>query len=278
MAAEHEWDGKVDGDTVRPGQLVCSSGDLIGVVDNSDHEWWQGYLAADPTGAHVLGWFPVAYVKETKRRPTAAPAAVLPAAAAPPPPAPAAPKLDVPSKAERNAAFDRMDMNGNGGLSLAEIDKAIVETFPQFNHKPALIRAYKAADRDNSGFITRREFAKLLHFLGYFNDLWGMFEEIDKDHDRRLSFEEFKNASALVGHPMSEEEASSEFIRMDEDGGGVVLFDEFCVWCAHRHIGDGFEDEDEAVVDKSAHYQVPGGGLARRKKKTLKKKKARPSP
>jgi hypothetical protein len=109
--------------------------------------------------------------------------------------------LNVPSKAARDALFDRFDANGplkgaeqqqalsrapvtccylvspldalsclfdspsqlkltpcvhvrnmrslagNGGLSLAEIDKAVLELYPTFNNKPALMRAYKAADR-----------------------------------------------------------------------------------------------------------------------------------
>ena len=37
---------------------------------------------------------------------------------------------------------------------------------------------------------------------------------------------------------------------MDTDGGGVVLFDEFCVWCAHRHLGAGFEEDDVGAVDR----------------------------
>ena len=39
-----------------------------------------------------------------------------------------------------------MDYNGNGALSLAEIDAAVVELYPGFNNKPALMRAYHAAD------------------------------------------------------------------------------------------------------------------------------------
>ena len=166
-------------------------------------------------------------------------------------------KLATLTKEERNAAFDRMDVNGNGGLSLAEIDKAVVESYPGYDHKPSLMRAYKAADRDGNGFVTRREFKKLLHFLVYFNDLWHTFESIDKDGDRRLTLEEFRNASVLVDHQLTADEALSEFRAMDEDDGGVVLFDEFCVWCAHRHIGDSFEYDDTDVVDSSAHYEVP---------------------
>ena len=51
------------------------------------------------------------------------------------------------------AAFKKMDNNGNGLLSLAEIDKAVLHLYPSFNHKPALMRAYKSADKSGDGFI-----------------------------------------------------------------------------------------------------------------------------
>ena len=81
-------------------------------------------------------------------------------------------ELLLPSKAERDLAFQRMDVNGNGALSLAEIDKAIVEIWPQFNHKKSIMRAYKAADVDSSGYIGRREFGLLLKYLVYFDQMW----------------------------------------------------------------------------------------------------------
>ena len=89
----------------------------------------------------------------------------------------AMPQLVMPDKAARGKLFHEIDVNGNGGLSLAEIDKAVVSGqigkamhCPDFNHKPALMRAYKAADTDGDAFIERREFFKLLkcarrHFL-----------------------------------------------------------------------------------------------------------------
>jgi hypothetical protein len=43
--------------------------------------------------------------------------------------------------------FDKFDYNGNGILSLAEIDKAVLELYPHFSkNKPVIMRAYKAAD------------------------------------------------------------------------------------------------------------------------------------
>lgn len=45
--------------------------------------------------------------------------------------------------------WHRIDFNGNNIVSLAEIDKLVVEEFPVLNHKPALMRAYKAAIRSD---------------------------------------------------------------------------------------------------------------------------------
>ena len=106
--------------------------------------------------------------------------------------------LRLTTMAERKAVFDRMDVNRNGGLSLAEIDKAVLELYPEFDHKPSLMRAYAAADSSNDGFIERREFKKLLMYLQYFNGLWHEFEQLDADGDRRLSPVEFMQASAQV--------------------------------------------------------------------------------
>ena len=36
----------------------------------------------------------------------------------------------------------RMDVNRSGTLSLAEIDRAVVQKYPLLNNKPALMRAY----------------------------------------------------------------------------------------------------------------------------------------
>ena len=163
---------------------------------------------------------------------------------------PALPTMVVPAKAARDALFDALDVNGNGGLSLAEIDKGVVSGVftkvlspegstggENFDHKPALMRAYHAADRSKDGFIERSEFALLLQYMVYFNNLWHKFEAIDSDHDRRLNLAEFTAGCQILGLDMTVEETEAEFMRCDADGGGMVLFGEFCAWCASRHIG-----------------------------------------
>ena len=47
-----------------------------------------------------------------------------------------------------------------GGLSLAEIDGYVKDSYPGQFDKHVLMRAYKAADSSQDGFIERKEFFK----------------------------------------------------------------------------------------------------------------------
>merc|ERR1712054_158851 len=133
-----------------------------------------------------------------------------------------------------NALWDVIDFNDNGKVSLAEIDKAVVERYPLLDHKPALMRAYKQTclkdGGDGDAWIEPHEFPQLLTNLFYFNRLFAAFEVIDTDHDRRVDFEEFFAGLDKISMALSREEAQEVFDRMDSNHGGVVLFDEFCVW------------------------------------------------
>eukprot|EP01051_Picozoa_sp_SAG22_P013693 SAG22_NODE_1562_length_4115_cov_3.076693_3_plen_187_part_01 len=119
------------------------------------------------------------------------------------------------------------------------------------------MRAYKAADTSGDGFIERREFKKLLHYLVYFNGLWHKFEELDKDGDHRLSLHEFKALAARVGHGLTLKAAAAEFAAMGGkhqqraawNGEGFVLFDEFCGWCGRRHVQSLGEEEEGDVEE-----------------------------
>lgn len=85
----------------------------------------------------------------------------------------------LPTHRERAALFDRMDVKGNGALSLAEMDKAVVELWPRFNHKAALMRAYTAADTNDDGLITWQEFESVLTHVLYYNALWPKLEQVE---------------------------------------------------------------------------------------------------
>jgi len=57
-----------------------------------------------------------------------------------------------------------------------------------------------------------------------------MFERIDNDGDRRMDLEEFKLAvPSLEKWGVKVTDAEQSFKAIDSNGGGLVLFDEFCL-------------------------------------------------
>jgi Ca2+-binding EF-hand superfamily protein len=139
--------------------------------------------------------------------------------------------LTIPSDADADKLFQRVDFNGNGMLSLAELDKAVIELWPELNHKPAIMRAYKAADRNDSGFISKTEFRLFLRFLAEYNNLFAKFQAADTSHDGRLTKQEFLKAAISIDE-LKRLDAAALFDKLDRNRGGVLLFDEFCEWFA----------------------------------------------
>lgn len=140
------------------------------------------------------------------------------------------------SPAKLKEVWQTFDFNGNGFLSLAEIDRAVLEIFPHmFKHKPAILRAYKAADVSRDGYIQFKEFAGLVQLLSFYDDLWNKFLVLDRNGDRRLTFDEFKQGHKLLGlSGGNDAELKRSFDALDTNHGGFLLFDEFCIFFAKK--------------------------------------------
>ena len=146
------------------------------------------------------------------------------------------------NKQVKEEIWNRLDANGNGMASLAEIDKMVSDLsqtdkyggfFRNLNHKPAIMRAYqwtikREPGSDGDEWVEKREFNSLLKNLYFFNELWQIFEEIDTGNDRRVDFDEFREGMAKYGLSLDDEQAETMFKQMDSDGGGQILFTEFC--------------------------------------------------
>lgn len=142
-----------------------------------------------------------------------------------------------PSDSELVDKFKQMDFNGNNIISLAEIDKYITERYPLFDNKPALMRAYKAADSNRNGFISLKEFKNLWKYIVFFNKLWEKFEKVDINNDRRISLKEFKTMSNMLFETkLTDKEAVYYFELIDIDYKGMILFNEFCAFMIKRKI------------------------------------------
>jgi len=145
-------------------------------------------------------------------------------------------------KEEGLKVFDELDDNASGKLSLAELDKGVTMLWRKLDNKPAIMAAYKASDRSENGYVERCEFGYFLRFIHYHNNLWLLFDIVDEDNDRRISKNEFLQASPKlnIDNPLM------VFGAMDTNDGGKILFDELCDYMAANFSTWG----DEADVAK----------------------------
>ncbi len=74
-----------------------------------------------------------------------------------------------------------------------------------FDLKPVLMRAYQAAknklpakNKHGDDYVSRAEFRYLLMYLRQYYEYWVAFDEIDKNDDRRITFEEFSQAKPTL--------------------------------------------------------------------------------
>merc|ERR550537_381068 len=115
--------------------------------------------------------------------------------------------------------WKRLDFNGNNVVSLAEIDKMVVEmvaggTWPAWlNNKPALMRAYKKTilkDGDGDDWVQKHEFHALLLNIFWFNKLWGIFHSMADDGtgaDRRMDVNDFIKGMSQIGLSLNDNDA-----------------------------------------------------------------------
>lgn len=157
-------------------------------------------------------------------------------------------------KQARRKTFNGMDMNGNGYLSLAEVDKGVRDILRSdhlFDCKPAMIRAFNAVKDTapahtphSDDYVTRAEFRLLLVALRQMFELWTMFEIIDTGDDRRIDADEFAKAvPQLTKWGVNVTDADATFREIDKNGGGQILFDEFVAWATKK--GLDLEDDDD---------------------------------
>lgn len=163
---------------------------------------------------------------------------------------------DAASKERRKKMFNDFD-NGNGILSLAEVDKAIRDILnidELFNAKPAIMRAFQIAKNSSKSsrdigddYIELKEFRFFLLSLRQYFEYWVAFCRTDADGDKRISLAEFKQAKGMmevwVG-PIGD--IVAEFKQVDKNGGGTILFDEFCAWAIKKNLD--LEDDDDDIA------------------------------
>lgn len=175
---------------------------------------------------------------------------------------------DVVDDDKMSLMWKALDFNNNGIVSLAEIDKFVVERYPILNNKPALMRAYrrtcsKADNGDGGDFVLKYEIRNLLRNLVYFNQLFQAFDEMDTGNDRRVNAKEFWSGLKYLGlESLTQAEADMEFKRLDRNSGGQILFSEFCEWyLARKGLPRGGGVKTNSTVPFNRSSKAHGIGL-----------------
>ena len=158
---------------------------------------------------------------------------------------------------KRGKLFDGVDVNGNGYLSLAEVDKGMRDVLgcsQLFDCKPAMMRAFQAAKASvktksklGADYVERCEFRLLLMYLKKYFELFQLFRTIDASSDRRISKEEFGQSIDLLekwGLDTKGRSAEAMFAEIDTDKGGMLLFDEISRWALREKLAREGEDDD----------------------------------
>ena len=117
--------------------------------------------------------------------------------------------------------------------------------------QPVLMRAFNIAktmiqhrNHTLDDFITKDEFRYLLKYLIQYYELWVGFDQINTSHDHKVSYNEFLKSKPIFeswGIDMSNPEA--QWKKADTDGGGKILFMEFCDWAIKNQVA--LEDDDD---------------------------------
>lgn len=180
---------------------------------------------------------------------------------------------DPASAQKRRRLFQQTDMNGNGILSLAECDRMIVTILKVeglAKMKPVINRAFHAA-RDivppvgdfSPHYVDFHEFKYFLIYIQHYLDLFILFDQLDQKDggysDRRLAFKEFKSGVPLLlkwgldeaTQAKLKSDPAAVWKEIDDNEGGIVLFDEFAHWALYHHLFalDGNDDAAEAMAE-----------------------------
>jgi Ca2+-binding EF-hand superfamily protein len=161
------------------------------------------------------------------------------------------PMGDSPQEREnRQVIFSQFDMNSNGYLSLAEVDKGVrdVLNLPElFELKPVLIRAFTAAktklktkNSHGDDYVSKAEFRYLLIYLRQYYTLWQEFEKIEVNGDRRVSVTEFNNGAPFLQKAMgirikNPTETFQQLLKKHNEVSHIT-FTDFCDWAIAEHF------------------------------------------
>ncbi|XP_068661190.1 calcium-binding protein CML24-like [Aristolochia californica] len=126
--------------------------------------------------------------------------------------------------------FDKFDANGDGRISLSELD-AMLRCLGCQDTPEEVEAMMQVADLDRDGFISLEEFISVnkaeTDSARCVEDLRSAFTLFDQDKNGVISAEELHHMLQSIGEKTSLAECKSMIKRIDRNGDGAVNFEEF---------------------------------------------------
>ena len=154
-------------------------------------------------------------------------------------------------KAKRLELFKKFDVNNNGYLSLAEVDKGVRDVLQidaLFASKDALMRAFQAAKGLNpnpgqgADYVEKNEFRMLLVYLSEYFKIWCVFAQADESDDRRLTREEFARTLPALNRWAPGKTVDQCWTEILPPNQTKILFTEFAEWAIQKQLATLVED------------------------------------
>ncbi|XP_075247975.1 flagellar calcium-binding protein-like [Convolutriloba macropyga] len=151
----------------------------------------------------------------------------------------------------RKEMFKNFDVNGNGQMAMAEIDKGIrdvLELDQIFDSKSVILRAFQDSKASNAGgndeYIGKKEFRVFLTKLRQYFEYYVAFNRVDVNQDNRISYTEFVDAVEKMEEWVGNiDDVDAEFKKVNWNSSSVILFEEFVDWAIVKDLD--LEDDDD---------------------------------
>jgi Ca2+-binding EF-hand superfamily protein len=137
-------------------------------------------------------------------------------------------KLTVAQVQEAKGAFESIDTDKNGVITVDELTGLLSEVGEEPTLAPLIVAIW---DEDGDRRISFDEFLKFYEVLA--NDTTGgkqifdlLFKKLDKNGDGELDVGEMQTFGELIGVPVSATEAAELIRGIDKDGSGTVSYPE----------------------------------------------------